>query len=139
MNLFAARTPAPQASAHVLLLLRLLLAGLIAAHGWARWYYGGITPFGTWLDGLGFPFGLGIATAVTVIEILGTPLYALGRLVPQLSLIYAAIYVMGIVLVHAPAGWFVVGLGRNGMEYSVLLIAALLAVGWASRAGGQEA
>ncbi len=36
---------------------------------------------------------------------------------------------MGIVLVHAPAGWFVVGHGRNGMEYSVLLIAALLCVG----------
>lgn len=133
MNLFAARPPAPLAAAQVLLLLRLLLAGLIAAHGWARWYHGGVTPFGTWLDGLGFPFGLGIAAAVTVIEIVGTPLYALGRLVPQLSLIYAAIYVMGIVLVHAPAGWFVVGLGRNGMEYSVLLIATLLAVGWASR------
>ena len=34
-----------------------------------------------------------------------------------------------IVLVHAPAGWFVVGLGRNGAEYSVLLIACLLCVG----------
>ena len=26
------------------------------------------------------------------------------------------------------AGWFVVGLGRNGMEYSVLIIACLVAV-----------
>lgn len=33
---------------------------------------------------------------------------------------------MGIVLVHAPHGWFVVGAGRNGMEYSVLLIVCLL-------------
>ena len=40
------------------------------------------------------------------------------------------VYLAGIVLVHAPAGWFVVGLGRNGMEYSVLLIACLLLVGW---------
>ncbi|NOT35288.1 MAG: hypothetical protein HOP12_14180 [Candidatus Eisenbacteria bacterium] len=31
--------------------------------------------------------------------------------------------------VHAKAGWFVVGAGRNGAEYSVLLIVALLCVG----------
>jgi len=116
-----------------LLALRVLLAGLIAAHGWARWIFGGVVPFGTWLDGLGFPFGLGIAIGVTAIEIVGTPLFALGRAVFLLSLLYSAIYGMGIVLVHAPAGWFVVGLGRNGMEYSVLLIACLLAVGFAAR------
>ena len=116
-----------------LLVLRLLLAGLIAAHGWARWYSGGVVPFGTWLDGLGFPFGLGIAIGVTAIEILGTPLFALGRGVFPLSLLYSAIYLMGIALVHAKAGWFVVGLGRNGMEYSVLLITCLLVVGFAAR------
>lgn len=37
---------------------------------------------------------------------------------------------MGIVLVHAPEGWFVVGLGRNGMEYSVLLIVCLLSLAY---------
>ena len=132
MDLFAAHTLVPSQAARALLVLRLLLAGLIAAHGWARWYYGGVAPFGQWLDGLGFPFGSAIAIAVTVLEIVATPLFALGRLVPLLSLMFSAIYVTGIVLVHAPAGWFVVGLGRNGMEYSVLLIAALLAVGYAS-------
>lgn len=116
-----------------LLVLRLVLAGLIAAHGWARWYFGGVAPFGQWLDGLGFPFGMGIAVGVTAIEILGTPLLALGRGVFPLSLLYSAIYLTGIVLVHAPAGWFVVGLGRNGMEYSVLLIVCLLIVGAVSR------
>ncbi|HKJ16853.1 MAG TPA: hypothetical protein VJ984_05875 [Xanthomonadales bacterium] len=43
---------------------------------------------------------------------------------------YAVIYAVGIVLVHAPEGWFVVGLGRNGMEYSVLLIVCLLSNAW---------
>ena len=33
-------------------------------------------------------------------------------------------------MVHAKAGWFVVGAGRNGMEYSVLLIVCLLALAW---------
>jgi putative oxidoreductase len=110
-------------------LVRLTLAGLIAAHGWARLLAGAVPPFGGWLDGLGFPFGLGIAYAITAIEIAGTVALALHRFVLPLCLVYAAIYAMGIVLVHAKAGWFVVGLGRNGAEYSVLLIACLLAVG----------
>ena len=111
------------------MLVRLTLAGLIAAHGWARLVAGAVLPFGSWLDGLGFPFGLGIAIAITAIEIAGTVALALRRFVLPLCLLYAAIYAMGIVLVHAKAGWFVVGLGRNGAEYSVLLIACLLAVG----------
>lgn len=116
-----------------LLVLRLVLAGLIAAHGWARWYHGGVAPFGQWLAGLEIPFGMAIAIGVTAIEIGGTPLFALGRLVLPLSLVYSAIYLAGIALVHAQAGWFVVGLGRNGMEYSVLLIACLLVVGLTPR------
>jgi len=35
------------------------------------------------------------------------------------------------VLVHYPDGWFVVGAGRNGMEYSMMLLAGLIAVAWA--------
>ena len=76
-----------------------------------------------------FPFDLGIAAAVTVIEIVGTALLLLRRFVMPLSLVYAFIYAMGIILVHSKAGWFVVGLGPNGSECSVLLIACLLCVG----------
>lgn len=109
--------------------LRCVLVGIIAAHGWARWLNGAVVPFGTWLSGLGFPAGLGIAATVTAVEILGTPLLLARRLVLPLCLVYACIYATGIVLVHAKAGWFVVGLGRNGAEFSVLLIACLLCVG----------
>jgi putative oxidoreductase len=119
------------------LLLRWLLAGLIAAHGWARLIHGGVPPFGDWLNGQallqGLPgdlrLGLAIAIGITALEILGTPLLAAGRFVAPLALLYAAVYAVGIALVHAKAGWFVVGLGRNGAEYSVLLIACLLCVG----------
>lgn len=121
-------TPAAR-SAFGWAVLRVALAGLIAAHGWARLVAGGVVPFGAWLDSLGFPFGLGIAGAITALEIGGTVLLLLRRAVLPLCLLYAAIYAVGIVLVHAPAGWFVVGLGRNGAEYSVLLIVALLCVG----------
>lgn len=121
-------------SANAWLALRLLLAGMIAAHGWARWYAGAVVPFGAWLDSLGFPFGLAIAASITAFEIGGTVLFAAGRFVFPLSLVYSAIYMVGIILVHMPAGWFVVGLGRNGAEYSVLLIACLLLVGIQHRA-----
>jgi putative oxidoreductase len=116
-------------SRYAWLLLRLTLAGLIAAHGWARLIAGGVEPFGAWLATQGLPFGPAIAWAITVFEIAGTVLLAAGRLVFALSLAYAAIYAVGIAMVHAKAGWFVVGLGRNGAEYSVLLIVALLCVG----------
>lgn len=111
-------------------ILRVTLALLIAAHGWVRFLDGGVVPFGGWLDGQGLTFGFAIAATITAIEILGTVAFALGRFVWPLSLAYSAIYAVGIVLVHAPAGWFVVGAGRNGAEYSVLLIVALLCVGW---------
>ena len=44
------------------------------------------------------------------------------------ALLFIAIYTMGIVLIHAVEGWFVVGAGRNGMEYSLLLIGSLALV-----------
>jgi len=113
-----------------LTLIRLALAGLIAAHGWARLIAGGVVPFGNWLDSQGIPFGVAVAAAVTAIEIVGTPLLAMRKWVFPLAISYSAIYTAGIVMVHAKAGWFVVGLGRNGMEYSVLLIVCLLAMAW---------
>lgn len=106
--------------------LRLTLAGLVAAHGVARWTVGGVVPFGNWLDSQGWPFGLVIAISISAIEIVGPVLLVLGRCVTPLCMVFAGIYAMGIALVHAKAGWFVVGLGRNGSEYSVLLIVCLL-------------
>lgn len=135
----AALESAAARSAFGWLLLRLALAGLIAAHGWGRLIAGGVVPFGQWLEGLGLPFGFAIAASITAIEIIGTLLLALRRFVFPLTLVFALIYAVGIVLVHAPAGWFVVGLGRNGAEYSVLLIVCLLCVGLQDvRGKGQE-
>jgi putative oxidoreductase len=114
--------------------LRCMLALLIAVHGWARWLAGGVVPFGEWLNGQGLVFGLAIAWSITLFEIVGTLLLAAGIRVPALALIFSAIYATGVYLVHLPAGWFVVGLGRNGAEYSALLIGCLLLVARAHRA-----
>lgn len=115
------------------LLLRLTLAGLVAAHGWARLGFDAVKPFGLWLSAQGWPAGPQLAMAITGLEMVGPLLLAMGRGVRPLCLTLAGIYAMGIALVHAKAGWFVVGLGRNGSEYSVLLIVCLLLLAWQHR------
>ncbi len=87
----------------------------------------------------GFPDRSWIAWAVTLYEIVGTRAAGLGRWVCRLTIEFALIHGMGLILMHLPAGWFVIGLGRNGMEYSVLLIIALLCVGFHDKAGARRA
>ena len=113
--------------------LRIIVAVLILIHGVYRALTGIVPPFGAWLETQGFPFGIGWAWAVTVIEWVGPVLLLLRWQVTLVALLHAGILALGAVLVHWPAGWFVVGAGRNGMEYSVLLIAVLLALAWAYR------
>ena len=114
--------------AHGLTALRLVIAALLAIHGWYRLIEGGVAPFGEWLTSQGVPMGPYVAGGVTGYEIVATVLLAIGWRVPWLCVGFIAIYATGLVMVHWPAGWFVVGGGRNGMEYSVLLIACLAAL-----------
>ncbi len=118
--------------------LRITLAGLLAAHGWFRLLAGGVEPFGGWLESRGVPFGVFVAAGVTAVELLGTPVLAWGRAVLPLCLVYSGILTVGIAMVHAREGWFVVGGGRNGVEYSVLLIVALVCVGWQNAPRGKN-
>jgi putative oxidoreductase len=97
-------------------------------HGLARAWLGIVDDFGGFLSSVGFPAGTAIAWAITVVEILGGAALALGLAVRPLALWFAIQIAAGIVLVHARFGWFTVGAGRNGMEYSVLILAALAAV-----------
>jgi putative oxidoreductase len=114
-------------------MVRITVAVLVFIHGAARLVAGGVAPFGVWLDGIGFPAGLLLASAVTGYELLAPISILLRRYVTIACLGYIFILILGLVLVHLPAGWFVVGLGRNGMEYSVLLIVSLASVAWAYR------
>jgi len=75
-----------------------------------------------------------LAWFLTVMELVGGALLLAGRWMRELGIYFAAQLSMGIVLVHASEGWFVVGAGRNGVEYSVLLIVGLLAVAYAEHA-----
>ncbi len=44
------------------------------------------------------------------------------------SIITIIVLLAGIYMVHLPDGWFVVGGGRNGIEFNFLLIMCLLAI-----------
>lgn len=93
---------------------------------WSRLVDGGLVPLADWLTGQGLPMGLAVAAAVTAVEIVGTPVFALGRYVPILGSVYSAICSIGVVMGHAAAGWFGAGKRRNGVEFSVLLIVCRL-------------
>ena len=130
MALTGPAAPEPRA-ALALEALRIIVAILILIHGVYRLTMGLVEPFGIWLDSLGFPFGYSWAMAVTLYELAGPLLMLARRWTSFAALGHAGILTLGLILVHLPAGWFVVGAGRNGVEYSVLLIAALLAIAWA--------
>jgi hypothetical protein len=69
------------------LMLRLTVAGIIAAHGWTRVFNGGVLPFGEFLNGHGFVIGTALAMFVTGSEIIGSVLLILGKLVTPLGLL----------------------------------------------------
>jgi putative oxidoreductase len=113
---------------HALALLRIVTALLLAAHGWHRALTGGAWGFAQWLGAQGFPLPAVLAWGITGFEIAGSALLLTGRAVRLVVPGFALILVMGIVLVHGREGWWVVGAGRNGVEYSVLLLASLAAL-----------
>jgi putative oxidoreductase len=119
-----------------LVAIRIVVATLIFVHGLDRLLAGGVAPFGEFLNSQNFPAGTAIAWWITIAEIGGSMTLALGRFVRPLAVYFAAELTMGILLVHRHDGWFVVGGGRNGMEYSVLLISSLLIVAYGAGRDG---
>ena len=111
-----------------LTILRSGTAVLLVIHGVARVRLGIVDDFGVGLNAWGFPAGFSLAWAITVIEIIGGAALAAGYFVRPLTVWFAFQLAMGIYLIHWRAGWFVVGAGRNGMEFSVLLILCLAVI-----------
>jgi putative oxidoreductase len=111
-----------------LTLLRAGTALLLIVHGVARAWLGIVDDFGTAFTAWGFPAGPALAWTVTIVEIAGGTLLAAGLFVLPLSAWFAFQLLMGIYLIHGRVGWFVVGAGRNGMEFSVLLILCLIVI-----------
>ncbi len=111
-----------------LTLLRAGTAMVLIIHGVARAWLGIVDDFGGALNSWGFPAGFALAWTITVVEIVGGALLAAGLLVRPLCAWFGFQLLMGIYLIHGRVGWFVVGAGRNGVEFSVLLILCLIVI-----------
>ena len=116
-------------------IVRIAAAAMMIIHGSYRIFDGGVSGFGQYLGSQGLPAGVGVAWLLTIVEIVGGILLVAGRFVRPLCVWFILELAAGIALVHFREGWFVVGGGRNGFEYSTLLIVCFAAVAWdASRA-----
>lgn len=115
-----------------LVIIRVVLATVMFIHGASRISYGTVGGFGEFLGSQGIPLGLYVAWAITVFELVGSVLLAVGFYAWTIALLFALELAVGIGMVHWKEGWFVVGHGRNGMEFSAVLIATLLAVAYGS-------
>ncbi|HEY9047761.1 MAG TPA: hypothetical protein VIN08_17765 [Ohtaekwangia sp.] len=113
---------------HPDIILRVTLFVILIMHSIPGMFNGGVNDFGNlYLNQIGFaPFGLVLAWAIKLSHVLCAVLLLLNRYILLAGGITIVILVMGIILVHYPEGWYVVGGGRNGMEFNVLLISVLV-------------
>ena len=117
-----------------LAILRVVLGVVFVAHG-APKLFGGVSGFAEALAGLGFPVPIVFAWIGTVLEFGGGLALIAGLLVTPVALLLAVEMFLGIVLVHAANGFYVVGPGQGGIEFNLLLIASLLALVFAGPGG----
>jgi len=108
--------------------LRVSVASVFVVHGLTRTILGTVDDFGGFLAASGLPAGMAIAWVITIVEMFGGSLLAMGLGVRPLLLWFGLQIAAGILTVHGKVGWFVVGAGRNGAEYSVLILACLIVV-----------
>jgi putative oxidoreductase len=113
--------------------LRIATAILFGAHAVVRITNGSITQFGTFMESVGFPFGIAWVWAVTITEIGAALLLVANRLVRPTAAALLLIAFTGIILIHRNFGWFVGEHGTGGAEYSVALITMLLLIAAADR------
>lgn len=110
--------------------IRFAVAVILVIHGAGGMFNNGVNDFGNlYLNQIGFaPFGLFIAWAIKISHLLAAYCLLFEKFVKWAGFATIFILVMGIIMVHYPHGWFVVGAGRNGVEFNFLLIFCLLAI-----------
>lgn len=110
--------------------LRIALIVIFLVHSLAGMFNNGINNFGNlYLNNVGFaPFGLPLAWAIKLSHIALAVSLLTDKFLKITTFITIIILVAGIFMVHLQDGWFVVGGGRNGIEFNFLLIMALLSI-----------
>ena len=112
------------------LLLRITIAIILIMHSIPGMFNNGIHDFGKlYLDTQGFaPFGFAMAWVIKMSHLITAILFLLKKYLKLAGWITIFILVVGIFMVHLPEGWYVVGGGRNGVEFNFLMIVVLLAI-----------
>lgn len=117
-------------------ILRFAVAIILLTHSIPGMFNNGVNDFGNlYLNQIGFaPVGVYLAWLIKISHVVCAVLLLLNRFIKPAAIITIFILILGIVLVHFKEGWFVVGGGRNGVEYNFLLICVLVAImfpnGW---------
>lgn len=111
-------------------ILRVAVAIILLTHSVFGIFDNGINDFGNlYLNQIGFaPFGVFLAWSIKLSHIVAAILLLINKYINFAAIVTILVLIMGIILVHFKEGWFVVGGGRNGMEYNFLLICVLLAI-----------
>lgn len=110
--------------------LRIALIIIFLVHSLTGMFNDGINNFGNlYLNQVGFaPVGLPLAWAIKLSHIALAYSLLTDKYIKATSFITIFVLVVGIFMIHLKEGWFVVGGGRNGVEFNVLLIMALLTI-----------
>ena len=111
-------------------LLRLAVSIILLMHSVPGIFNNGINEFGKfYLNEIGFsPLGVPIAWVIKLSHVLCAICLLLNKYVKPASIITILILIAGIIMVHFKEGWYVVGGGRNGIEFNFLLICVLLTI-----------
>ena len=109
-----------------LLLLRIYLGLTFLLHGSARIYYWSLNDFGAFLNSQGLVIGLFLAWAITIGEIISGLLLIIGFKIKYILPFNFLVILAGIFYVHLKNGYFVVGHGQGGIEYSLLILFVIL-------------
>jgi putative oxidoreductase len=112
------------------LLLRIATAIILLTHSVFGMFNNGINDFGNlFLNQIGFaPYGVFLAWSIKLSHVVAAVLLLANKYIKLAGFVTIFVLIMGIILVHFKEGWFVVGGGRNGVEYNFLLIIVLLAI-----------
>lgn len=104
------------------IIMRTVLGIIMFSHGFVRIFYSSVDNFGDFLNSKGFLLGLYIAWTITILDVLLGISLILGYFIKYISIWFVFVLLIGMILVHFQNGWFVVGHGQGGIEYSLLLI-----------------
>ncbi|WP_316846975.1 DoxX family protein [Pedobacter psychrodurus] len=111
-------------------ILRVTIAIILLSHSVLGIFDGGINDFGNfYLNKIGFaPFGVAIAWTIKLSHVVCAILLVMNKYIRLACFATIFVLIMGIIMVHFKEGWFVVGGGRNGIEYNFVLICVLTAI-----------